>query len=75
VAVIAGVGVREYYRKLGYTEDSKVGCYQIKHLGCAIMTDKIQEFKIYDKIKIGLTLRLCYIAFIIIIAYFLGLFL
>jgi histone acetyltransferase (RNA polymerase elongator complex component) len=32
IAVIAGVGVREYYRKLGYTENSHEGCYQIKLL-------------------------------------------
>jgi ELP3 family radical SAM enzyme/protein acetyltransferase len=32
IAVIAGVGVREYYRKQGYTIDSKEGCYQIKIL-------------------------------------------
>jgi ELP3 family radical SAM enzyme/protein acetyltransferase len=32
IAVIAGVGVREYYRKLGYTIDSEEGCYQIKLL-------------------------------------------
>ena len=32
IAVIAGVGVRNYYRKLGFTFDSEVGCYQIKEL-------------------------------------------
>ncbi len=32
IAVIAGVGVREYYRKLGYLTDSKEGCFQIKFL-------------------------------------------
>lgn len=32
IAVIAGVGVREYYRKQGYTIDSEEGCYQIKLL-------------------------------------------
>lgn len=32
IAVIAGVGVREYYRTVGYTIDSKEGCYQIKML-------------------------------------------
>ena len=31
IAVISGVGVREYYRKLGYN-DSDLGCYQIKKL-------------------------------------------
>lgn len=32
IAVIAGVGVREYYRKCGYITDSIEGCYQIKIL-------------------------------------------
>lgn len=32
IAVIAGVGVREYYRNNGYTLDSTDGCYQIKIL-------------------------------------------
>jgi histone acetyltransferase (RNA polymerase elongator complex component) len=32
IAVIAGVGVREYYRKLGYNTDSELGCYQLKNL-------------------------------------------
>ena len=32
IAVIAGVGVREYYRNNGYIIDSEVGCYQIKLL-------------------------------------------
>jgi ELP3 family radical SAM enzyme/protein acetyltransferase len=29
IAVISGVGVREYYRKLGYNDEG-IGCYQIK---------------------------------------------
>jgi len=32
IAVIAGVGVREYYRSQGYTIDSEEGCFQIKIL-------------------------------------------
>jgi histone acetyltransferase (RNA polymerase elongator complex component) len=32
IAVIAGVGVREYYRKHGYIYDTKEGCYQFKLL-------------------------------------------
>jgi histone acetyltransferase (RNA polymerase elongator complex component) len=32
IAVIAGVGVREYYRNQGYLIDSEEGCYQIKLL-------------------------------------------
>ena len=30
IAVIAGVGVRDYYRTQGYTINSNIGCYQIK---------------------------------------------
>ena len=32
IAVISGVGVREYYRNIGYNNDSELGCYQIKIL-------------------------------------------
>ena len=32
IAVIAGVGVRNYYRKLGYNHDTIKGCYQVKFL-------------------------------------------
>ena len=32
IAVIAGVGVRNYYRKQGYVHDTSNGCYQLKHL-------------------------------------------
>lgn len=32
IAVTSGVGVREYYRKNGYTLDSEKGCFQIKNL-------------------------------------------
>jgi histone acetyltransferase (RNA polymerase elongator complex component) len=32
IAVISGIGVREFYRKRGYNIDSKEGCYQIKLL-------------------------------------------
>jgi histone acetyltransferase (RNA polymerase elongator complex component) len=41
IAVIAGVGAREYYRKLGYSEDSELGCYQIKYLNDGV--EKIVE--------------------------------
>ena len=47
IAVIAGVGVREYYRKLGYSIDSDEGCYQIK-----LLSDKnniLTKFKIISK--------------------------
>jgi histone acetyltransferase (RNA polymerase elongator complex component) len=32
IAVIAGVGVRNYYRKQGYVHDTSNGCYQLKYL-------------------------------------------
>jgi hypothetical protein len=32
IAVIAGVGVRNYYRKQGYVHDTSNGCFQIKHI-------------------------------------------
>jgi ELP3 family radical SAM enzyme/protein acetyltransferase len=32
IAVIAGVGVRNYYRKQGYVHDTSNGCFQLKHL-------------------------------------------
>jgi histone acetyltransferase (RNA polymerase elongator complex component) len=33
IAVIAGVGVRDYYRTQGFVTDSEEGCYQIKSIG------------------------------------------
>lgn len=32
IAVIAGIGVRNYYRKQGYIHDTSNGCFQLKHL-------------------------------------------
>jgi hypothetical protein len=32
IAFIAGVGVRNYYRKQGYVHDTSNGCFQLKHL-------------------------------------------
>lgn len=32
IAVIAGIGVRNYYRKQGYVHDTSNGCFQLKHL-------------------------------------------
>ena len=32
IAVIAGIGVRNYYRKQGYIHDTSTGCFQLKHL-------------------------------------------
>jgi ELP3 family radical SAM enzyme/protein acetyltransferase len=49
IAVIAGVGVREYYRHNGYKEDSELGCYQIKHLNKP-------KIEIYYKISIIMAL-------------------
>ena len=66
IGVIAGVGVREYYRKLGYTEDSEVGCYQIKYL-----KDELTEISEKNNMKreyIGIGLRLLYASIIIFLA-------
>lgn len=60
IAVIAGVGVREYYRKLGYTEDSKLGCYQIKYIS--------------HKNKSKMRLNLYYFIIIVILFFFIKLF-
>ena len=43
ISVIAGVGVIEYYRKLGYTHDSELGRYQIKILEDKKLKDKLQQ--------------------------------
>ena len=73
IAVIAGVGVREYYRKLGYTEDSEVGCYQIKYFKHELT--KISEKNSMKREYIGIGLRLLYVFMIIffgiILKYFL----
>lgn len=66
IGVIAGAGVREYYRKQGYSEDSKIGCYQIKYF-----TDSTNN----DKIKVGICLRLLYVFMILFFAIIIKLFL
>ncbi len=43
IAVIAGVGVREYYRKQGYIHDTKEGCFQMKYLES--IETKINKFR------------------------------
>lgn len=48
IAVIAGVGVREYYRNNGYNIDSVEGCYQIKLLN----NKKNAKIKIFYKFLI-----------------------
>ncbi len=53
MAVIAGVGVRQYYRAQGFTTDSAEGCYQIKELGPVIkdiQNNQITKINIYDQI-------------------------
>ena len=39
IAVIAGVGVRNYYRKQGYVHDTSNGCFQLKHLEQQLQID------------------------------------
>ena len=76
ISVISGVGVREYYRKLGYTHDTEIGCYQIKFLNNLEKTnhfDDIHIEKIY-KYKLLLLINLFFICSIIIIFYWLSIF-
>jgi len=47
IAVIAGVGVREYYRKHGYIYDTKEGSYQFKLLDKEKF-DYRKKFNLYD---------------------------
>ena len=60
IGVIAGVGVREYYRKLGYIEDSEIGCYQIKYFKAETPKENFNK-KSIDRVYIGIGLRLLYI--------------
>lgn len=64
ISVIAGVGVREYYRKLGYTHDSEIGQYQIKFFdnGEIKLSTNSDEIGIYNlnKLEIGVCLVLFY---------------
>jgi len=79
MSVIAGVGVREYYRKLGYIHDSEIGCYQIKQLENSVgqtvnkiaAMDKVSnESKMsnFERIKIGVCLRLFYVVLIVLLS-------
>ena len=53
IAVIAGVGVRNYYRKQGYIHDTSNGCYQLKYL------QQAQQAKPYVDISMLLMHALC----------------
>lgn len=66
IAVIAGVGVREYYRKLGYIKDSDVGCYQIKNFKYNLT--EMSEKKTINRLFITIGLRLLYTTIIILFA-------
>ena len=56
IAVIAGVGVREYYRKQNYIHDTKLGCFQIKYL-TKEKFDYTKKFNINDNdISFSLTM-------------------
>jgi ELP3 family radical SAM enzyme/protein acetyltransferase len=39
IAVIAGVGVRNYYKKQGYIHDTSNGCFQLKHIEQQLQID------------------------------------
>jgi ELP3 family radical SAM enzyme/protein acetyltransferase len=64
IAVIAGVGVREYYRKLGYTTESKEGNYQIKILEDRKFKKILNSIK--NKIKIAITILIIIIFYYIL---------
>ena len=66
IAVIDGVVLREYYRKLGYVEDYEIGCYQIKYLKDILA--EISEKKTMNRLYIGIILRLFYVIMIIFFA-------
>lgn len=73
MSVIAGVGVREYYRKLGYTYDSELGCYQIKNLDNAVV--KVVDNAIIDrntnilnKLEISIYSRIFYVVLIVFVS-------
>lgn len=63
IAVIAGVGVREYYRNNGYNIDSVEGCYQIKLLEKKFCYENIIVIFPYHLfvIKIGITIIILWI--------------
>jgi ELP3 family radical SAM enzyme/protein acetyltransferase len=61
IAVIAGVGAREYYRKLGYTTDSPVGNYQIKYMVDPV-PESVQE-SIEDEVFNYSMPTYCYVMF------------
>jgi len=65
IAVIAGVGVREYYRSNGYNIDSKKGCYQIMNLN----PDNYKSKTLSIKYSIGV-LFLLFILIIFLYSFF-----
>lgn len=73
IAVIAGVGVREYYRKLEYNHDSELGHYQIKNLDNAVV--KVVDNAIIDrntnilnKVEISICSRIFYVVLIVFVS-------
>lgn len=62
IAVIAGVGVREYYRNNGYIYNSTEGCYQIK-----ILNTYTSNYK--NIIQVGFLL-LCLLLYLLLLLYF-----
>lgn len=79
IAVIAGVGVREYYRSVGFTINSEEGCYQIKMLNQNNLNNINIEF-LEDNLNLniywlfvfilGLVLNYIYIKLLVKIFYF-----
>ena len=69
IAVIAGVGVREYYRKYGYIHDTKEGCYQIKYLSKKNFDYK-KKFNLHDNYNISFGITMLFVLGFIGIFYF-----
>ena len=61
IAVIAGVGVREYYRSVGYTIDSNEGCYQIKMLKKSNTTFFTNIIRIFILLSLSVSLYFLFI--------------
>jgi elongator complex protein 3 len=69
IAVIAGVGVRNYYRKQGYVHDTSNGCFQLKHLETYMPVQPQVDTIMVDTIMVDTSILLLH--FIFIVFYFL----
>ena len=69
IAVISGVGVRQYYRNNGYITDSEIGCFQIKELKENIYykINKYIEENLFNLLLISLPFIILLLSYIIIL--------